>query len=105
MAMKGSSGVARAPQAPRPRGARKAEGARGAHQEEVVAVTSWSGAQTSCLRGPENRHYATERKQFIYNRMDVTGIAIETTLHRNTNTQILIHSSCLFSYLMCLYIT
>ena len=47
------SGVARAPQAPRPRGARGAEGARqgpargppGARQEEVVAVTPWPGAQ------------------------------------------------------------
>ena len=41
------SGVARAPQAPRPRGAREAEGARrgppGAHQEEEVAVTLGQG--------------------------------------------------------------
>ena len=28
-------------------------------QEEVVAVTPWPGAQTSCWRGPENRRYAT----------------------------------------------
>ena len=51
-----TSGVARAPQAPRPRGARGAEGAR---QEEVFSVTPWPGAQTSCWRGPENRRYAT----------------------------------------------
>ena len=45
--------VSRAPQAPRLRGARGAEGAR---QEEVVAVTPWPGAQTSCVGGgPENR--------------------------------------------------
>ena len=34
-------------------------GPPGARQEEVVAVTPWPGAQTSCCGGPENRRYAT----------------------------------------------
>ena len=46
------SGVARAPQAPRPRGGPRGwRGPPGARQEEVVAVTPWPGAQTRCLRG------------------------------------------------------
>ena len=47
-----SSGVARAPQAPRPRGGPRGwRGPPGARQAEVIAVTPWPGAQTSCLRG------------------------------------------------------
>ena len=55
------SGVARDPQAPQSRGGGGVglKGPSGARQEEVVAVTPWPGAQTSCLRGPENRRYAT----------------------------------------------
>ena len=47
-----ASGVARAPQAPRPRGGPRGwRGPPGARLKEVVAVTSWPGAQTSSLRG------------------------------------------------------
>ena len=53
------SGVVRAPQAPWPWGLRCRRDSPGARQEEVVAVTPWPGAQTICLRGPENRCYAT----------------------------------------------
>ena len=61
-----NSGVARAP---RPRGARGVEGAR---QEEVVAVNPWPGAQTSCLRGPENHRYATATDIHILNIFQLT---------------------------------
>ena len=64
------------------RGARGAEGAR---QEEVVAVTPWPGAQTSCWRGPENRRYATVvlptrfGKSIIYTILPILFLNILTT--------------------------
>ena len=54
------SGVARAPQTPRSRGGGGGAKKLARGPPEVVAVTSWPGAQRRCLRGPENRRYATE---------------------------------------------